>query len=127
MNNEIIEMLPIPKAAELINVSPYRIRKWCIDGTLPCHRAGARYMISTAVLKQFMNNPNAFKSTKDERDLTDKVGTNTHTENKPIVKTITQALTSLKTLQEEISYMQKRMDNVQREMEIIIKWLEKTK
>lgn len=51
MSEEKIKMLTIKEAAELIDgLAAYRIRQMCIDGTLPCFKAGKKYLINKTVL-----------------------------------------------------------------------------
>jgi len=48
---EKIKMLTIDEAADLVEgITKYRIRQMCIDGTLPCFKAGKKYLINQTVL-----------------------------------------------------------------------------
>ena len=48
-------MYSIKEAAKLIGgISEYRIREMCKDGSLPCLRAGKKFMISEANIKRYI-------------------------------------------------------------------------
>lgn len=48
-------MLTIDEAASLVyGLSKYRIRKMCIDGTLPHIKAGKKYLINLEVFLDFI-------------------------------------------------------------------------
>ena len=54
---EKIKMLTINEAAELIDgLTKHRIRQMCIDGTIPCFKAGNKYLINQNVLFKVLNN-----------------------------------------------------------------------
>jgi hypothetical protein len=48
-------MLTIKAAAALVDgLTPYRIRQMCINGELPCIKAGKKYLINPSVLLDFI-------------------------------------------------------------------------
>jgi hypothetical protein len=61
LNNEnpvTIKMLTIAEASKLIEgLSAFRIRQMCLDGTLPCVKAGRKYLICSKVLYEILCNP----------------------------------------------------------------------
>lgn len=49
------KMYSIKEAAKLIGgISEYRIREMCKDGSLPCLKAGKKYMVSEANIKRYI-------------------------------------------------------------------------
>lgn len=53
-----IEMLTIKEAAGIIpGLSEFRIRQMCLDGTLPCVKAGRKYLICNQVFYNTICNP----------------------------------------------------------------------
>ena len=45
------KMLTIEEAASLVSgLTKFRIRQMCIDGSLPCIKAGKKYLINKSVL-----------------------------------------------------------------------------
>lgn len=51
-------MLTINEAAKQVpGLTKYRIRAMCINGELPCVRAGRKYLICEQVLVQYLTQP----------------------------------------------------------------------
>lgn len=52
------KMLTIKEASRLVEgLTEYRIRAMCIDGTLPCIKAGKKYLICSTVLYDVLCKP----------------------------------------------------------------------
>lgn len=52
MNNKA-KMLTIKQAANVVEgITAYRIRQMCINGELPCFKAGKKYLINENILKK---------------------------------------------------------------------------
>jgi excisionase family DNA binding protein len=53
-----VRMLTINEAAKRVpGLTRYRIRAMCINGELPCVRAGRKYLICEQVLVQYLTQP----------------------------------------------------------------------
>ena len=53
-----VTMLTINEAAKRVpGLTRYRIRAMCINGELPCVRAGRKYLICEQVLVQYLTQP----------------------------------------------------------------------
>jgi hypothetical protein len=57
-SHDTIKMLTIKEAAGLIpGLTEFRIRQLCLSGTLPCVKAGRKYLICNQVLYNTICNP----------------------------------------------------------------------
>lgn len=60
-----IKMLTIKEAAQAVEgLTEYRVRAMCLDGTLPCVKAGKKYLICDKVLYAVLCNQSTEKPMK---------------------------------------------------------------
>lgn len=67
---EEIRMLTINEAAELVpGLTKYRIREMCINGQIPCVKAGRKYLICEQVLYKTLTEGTAAVKQEPEEEL----------------------------------------------------------
>ena len=55
-NETKITMLTIKEAAALVDgLTEYRVRELCRSGSLPCFKAGKKYLINKDILYKYLN------------------------------------------------------------------------
>ena len=68
LNANIPKMRTVAEAAQEIReldahtaITPYHIRRLCLDGVIPTVKAGKKILLNLDTLIEYMNNPNAEK------------------------------------------------------------------